>query len=303
MELNGSTVEKAYIYANGQIIAQHDGAPATNNKYFYLHDRLGSVRQIINYADSQVNVKNRYTYKPFGELFEKPGEDETEETVTNSFKFTGQYYDDEIGQYYLRVRQYDLYLTRFTARDPVAGRFEEPLSLHKYLYCRNDPINRMDPSGEFAVTRGVVLSANQGVYGGAVALQFFYGMSDDLNFFCGYMFTVASGPNPSDMLGPNASSLGLSGSGTIAIGYSPDAQSPADLAGPMFEVGGSYGAGLAGGGELAWSLPGGVHLRTAYIGVGAGKEFHGHGSFTLVFGDWMLGPTATRESACPASNG
>ncbi|MHC4156102.1 MAG: RHS repeat-associated core domain-containing protein [Planctomycetota bacterium] len=146
MELNGSTVEKAYIYARGQILAQH-GATATTNKHFYLHDRLGSVRQIINYADSQVNVKNRYTYKPFGELFEKSGEDETEETVTNSFKFTGQYYDSEIGQYYLRARQYNPYLARFTARDPVRGKFQEPLTLHRYLYCINDPINRIDPSG------------------------------------------------------------------------------------------------------------------------------------------------------------
>jgi len=147
IELDGSTVEKAYIYANGQIIAQHDGAPATDNKYFYLHDRLGSVRQIINYADSQVNVKNRYTYKPFGELFEKPGEDETEETVTNSFKFTGQYYDCEIGQYYLRARQYDPYLARFTARDPFLGKYDDPLSLHNYLYCQNEPINRLDRLG------------------------------------------------------------------------------------------------------------------------------------------------------------
>jgi len=147
IELDGSTVEKAYIYANGQIIAQHDGAPATDNKYFYLHDRLGSVRQIINYADSQVNVKNRYTYKPFGELFEKPGEDETEENVTNSFKFTGQYYDSEIGQYYLRARQYDPYLARFSARDPVRGKFQHPLTVHMYLYCLNDPINLIDPSG------------------------------------------------------------------------------------------------------------------------------------------------------------
>jgi RHS repeat-associated protein len=62
--------------------------------------------------------------------------------------FTGQWYDDEIDQYYLRARMYDPYLARFTGRDPVLGRFEEPLSLHRYLYCRNDPVNLVDPNGE-----------------------------------------------------------------------------------------------------------------------------------------------------------
>ena len=39
-------IKKMYIYANNQIIAQHAGDHDAN-RYFYLHDRLGSVRQII----------------------------------------------------------------------------------------------------------------------------------------------------------------------------------------------------------------------------------------------------------------
>ena len=135
------TVRKIYMYANSQIIAQHDGND-TDPRYFYLHDRLGSVRQII---DSSGNVKNCYTYQPFGELFDT----ETTENISNPFKFTGQYYDTEIAQYYLRARQYDPALMRFTSRDPVRGDFKEPLTLHQYLYCLNDPINKQDPSGLF----------------------------------------------------------------------------------------------------------------------------------------------------------
>lgn len=63
-----------YIYANDQIIAQHDGC-YTDDRYFYLHDRLGSVRQLID--NGTIGVVNRYTYDPFGELFD----DETEETI------------------------------------------------------------------------------------------------------------------------------------------------------------------------------------------------------------------------------
>lgn len=152
MELNGATVEKAHIYANGQILAQHHGAPAAGNKYFYLHDRLGSVRQIIKYEDSQVKVVDRYTYTPFGETHDP--EVQQDATLKNRFMFTGQYYDNEIKQYFLRARQYDSYLSRFTSRDPVFGQFEDPLSLHKYLYCQNEPINRIDPFGLLYIPAG-----------------------------------------------------------------------------------------------------------------------------------------------------
>lgn len=42
---------------------------------------------------------------------------------------------------------YDPPLMRFTSRYPVFGKFEEPMTLHKYLYCLNDPINKIDPTG------------------------------------------------------------------------------------------------------------------------------------------------------------
>ena len=131
------SIKKTYIYANSQIIAQRD--VTDNNKiYFYLHDRLGSIRQII---DTNANVKKLYTYNPFGEVLETDG------TLSNPFMFTGQWFDSETGDYWLRARQYSPYLYRFTARDPVFGKFQEPLSLHKYLYCQNEPVNRFDPFG------------------------------------------------------------------------------------------------------------------------------------------------------------
>ena len=92
MELNNNgDIVKTYIYANSQIIAQHTGDHEANI-YFYLHDRLGSIRQAVNTSG---NVENRYTYNPFGELYET----EAEENVSNPFKFTGQYFygTDKIG--------------------------------------------------------------------------------------------------------------------------------------------------------------------------------------------------------------
>jgi len=69
LELNvndSGTVMKSYIYANSQILAQRNG-DQTAAKYFYVNDRLGSVRQVI---DMSGNVKRNYTYGPFGQVLE-----------------------------------------------------------------------------------------------------------------------------------------------------------------------------------------------------------------------------------------
>jgi len=137
IEPNIGLILKTYIYANGQVLCRHDG-DYSSARYFYIHDRLGSTRQIINTSGSVVRY---YTYEPFGEVLEEEG------TLTNNMMFTGQYFDTEIDQYYLRARQYDPYISRFTARDPVFGRYKEPLTLHRYLYCFNDPVNLIDPWG------------------------------------------------------------------------------------------------------------------------------------------------------------
>jgi RHS repeat-associated protein len=140
-----SSLKKSYFYTpNGQILKQTFDDSAEPNDYFYIHDRLGSVRLVV---DETGAVKNSYTtYSPFGELFTT----ESAETTENPFKFTGQWYDSEIRQYYLRARQYSPYLGRFTSRDPVRGRLKKPMTLHTYLYCLNDPINNVDLSGEDA---------------------------------------------------------------------------------------------------------------------------------------------------------
>ena len=137
------------IGSYAQPLAQYDIGTYTDDwhanadLYFYMHDRIGSVRQIINTAGA---VVRNYTYSPFGKVIEDSSSGP--QAPSNDFMFTGQWYDSEIGQYYLRARMYDPELARFTGRDPVLGGFKEPMTLHAYLYCLNDPINRSDPRGE-----------------------------------------------------------------------------------------------------------------------------------------------------------
>ena len=158
-------MKKSYFYADGQILAQRQHPVPTDpnifDQQFYVHDRLGSVRMVVDYndVDAYAFVVNSYTYTPFGSFYDG----ELAETVDNPFKFAGQWHDVEIGQYYLRARQYDPAMMRFTSRDPVKGIYKEPLTLHRYLYCQNNSINSTDPSGRM-LNPAVALYAEAALY-------------------------------------------------------------------------------------------------------------------------------------------
>ena len=154
IDTSDSSLTRSYIYSDrSQIICQRDG-DQTADEYFYVTDRLGSVRQVVDNAGS---VVLDYTYSPFGQMLEQSKKSGYEYSF-NNFLFTGQWYDFEFSQYYLRARMYDPYLGRFTSRDPVKGKFKHPLTLHKYLYCLNNPVNRIDPDGRFSLAS--ILVAN-----------------------------------------------------------------------------------------------------------------------------------------------
>ena len=68
----------------------------------------------------------------------------------------------------LRPRYYDPTIGRFTKLDAFAGVQHDPLTLHKYVYCHNDPVNQIDPSGEFTLT-GLAISTSIGAVLGGIA--------------------------------------------------------------------------------------------------------------------------------------
>ena len=136
---DNDAVVKTYIHANGQVLMQHDG-DMEDQRYFYLHDRLGSVRQVI---DTDADVVNCYTYDPWGSTIGA----ETNETLPNRYRFAGYRWNPQLLQYYCNARWYDPTISRFSARDPVKGEFQEPMTVHAYLYCGSDPVNRIDPLG------------------------------------------------------------------------------------------------------------------------------------------------------------
>jgi RHS repeat-associated protein len=77
-------------------------------------------------------------------------------TTNVNHRYTGEYFDQESGLYHLRARDYDPVIGRFISMDEHPGKQTIPLTLNKYLYTNADPINYVDPSGNFISLSGTM---------------------------------------------------------------------------------------------------------------------------------------------------
>jgi len=68
-----------------------------------------------------------------------------------------------LSEYYLRARYYDQSVGRFTQMDTWQGQNSDPATLHKYLYTYADPINNIDPSGNFSIGSFGASSSSLGI--------------------------------------------------------------------------------------------------------------------------------------------
>jgi RHS repeat-associated protein len=67
----------------------------------------------------------------------------------NRYTYTGQEQDEFGGLIYYNARWYDAEVGRFISEDPAVAVPENPLTINRYVYCRNNPLIYIDPSGEF----------------------------------------------------------------------------------------------------------------------------------------------------------
>ena len=125
-----------YLYGAGVMGVETDGA------LLYQHaDALRSVRQLTDEAGS---VRQARGYSPFGAPTFAAGQS------AGSFGFAGEQYDAASGLIFLRARYYDPTTGRFLTRDTYPALAPVPQSLHRYVYCGNDPVNPSTGSGQAA---------------------------------------------------------------------------------------------------------------------------------------------------------
>jgi RHS repeat-associated protein len=129
-----TTLSRVYNYGL-QLISQRQPNTSTN---YCVFDGHGSTRVL---TDNGGNVVNAFAFDAFGNLIASNAAPQT------AYLFAGQQWDSDLGFYYNRARIYNQGIGRFTTLDVFEGKQEVPLSLHKYLYCSANPVNRVDPLG------------------------------------------------------------------------------------------------------------------------------------------------------------
>lgn len=150
--------ETIYVWDNDQIVMELDGKGNVKKRYFrgtdliysdagegtekeyYVTDMHGNVVQLLDEAG---NIIKTYEYDAFG------NEKNVDKKDDNPFRYCGEYYDKETESIYLRARYYTPLNSRFLSCDDIReyGNLNVPLSLNAYIYCHNDPVNSIDPSG------------------------------------------------------------------------------------------------------------------------------------------------------------
>lgn len=170
-------LQRLYIPTPLGYLAEVHGSLENGQVYFHHNDTHGTTRLI---TDSDGKAVARFSYAPFGEPF-------ADKLDFVPF-FTGHPWYAAIGLYYFGARWYEPHLGRFLTPDiytaapddanlvhPFAKGKQQPLQRTRllngwlkhprlrntYIYCNNDPVNNMDPSGHASV--GVVLL---GILGG-----------------------------------------------------------------------------------------------------------------------------------------
>lgn len=190
---NPNLVSTSYIRGLGLAAARTDKGIT-----FYHYNAHGDVVQL---TDANGNIIRDYTYDAFGV------EQDADETDSNPFRYCGEQYDSETGNYYLRARYYTPGTGRFGQEDThwnpgnmVYGddpqkwneyqswvdesERDDPLGLHTYTYkpeatavaqagnlygyALNNPLAYCDSSGEFVVSTVVLVVAAGAVVGGLV---------------------------------------------------------------------------------------------------------------------------------------
>ena len=144
-----------FVYDGSRLTAEYDGAgnlvrryahgPGTDNPEVWYEGATLTARNwlesdergtVIATSDS-TGTATVYTYGPYGEPTNWSG---------SRFRYTGQIALFEAKLYHYKARIYDPALGRFLQTDPIRNKDDFNL----YTYVGNDPLDKTDPTGQWA---------------------------------------------------------------------------------------------------------------------------------------------------------
>jgi RHS repeat-associated protein len=145
---NSGTPSPAHtnVWAGGQLTATLSAPPqnpsGTAVLNYHLTDWLGTRRVL---TDALGNPTENCHSMPFGNGFDCISNPPTEHL------FTGKERDTESGNDYFGARYFASSMGRFLSPDPGPYIWNDPQTLNRYAYSRNNPLKFIDPNGQYFV--------------------------------------------------------------------------------------------------------------------------------------------------------
>ena len=93
-----------------------------------------------------------YQYDPYGQVTLGSTEH------TDFYGYNAESYNPNTGLEFLRARYYNAEIGRFFQEDTYLGDINDPLTLNRYAYTKNSPLNYIDPSGhtQVGIPKGII---------------------------------------------------------------------------------------------------------------------------------------------------
>lgn len=136
MEASGSNMQYAYFGSNIRFdLGSNYAVDTSDSAHVLLRDEAGNIVAVTNKTGT---LESHFEYDAWGNDLNS-----TFSNAQNVRQFrTGKFLDSATGLYYNQARWYDPTLGRFISESPIA-----PFAEEEYVYCGNDPVNRLDGNG------------------------------------------------------------------------------------------------------------------------------------------------------------
>jgi len=147
-----------YLYMGNRLVAEY--VPATDQYYYYSQDHVGSTSVVTDDSGAVVYAE---AHDPYGGI---------QKTWANSFdpkrKFADKERDEETGLDYFAARFYSAPMYRWLSVDPALYldvAIKNPQAWNLYSFCRNNPVNLIDPTGQVVIADDGAYSRLQALFG------------------------------------------------------------------------------------------------------------------------------------------
>ena len=139
MTVGSNTLYFSYDASGTPVSVTYNGTT-----YYYATNLQGDVTAILNSSGTAVVS---YTYDAWGRPLTTTGDLASTLGTHNPLRYRGYVYDTETGLYYLQSRYYNPEISRFSGPDIVYDTDAGLQGYDLFVYCGNNPVNRIDISG------------------------------------------------------------------------------------------------------------------------------------------------------------